>query len=155
MSSPVKEQEEKIEKRSVFLMKLKEKLLSNRVIGYLFGEAECGKLNFILSQNSQVVIWVIQAISDIVVRSIKEDTYGIVQHDIKSIIKSLLKLRSTLDKVGALNAIVKSKNYIALRSTLRRSIYRIVVVFSQFFDDMLLDPEDLKALQNFITFKEL
>ncbi|KAL7024986.1 hypothetical protein ACKWTF_013290 [Chironomus riparius] len=155
MSSPVKEHEEKIEKRSVFLMKLKEKLLSNRVIGYLFGEAECDKLNFILSQNSQVVIWLIQAISAIVVRSIKEDTYGIVQHDIKFIIKSFLKLRSTLDKVGALNAIVKSRNYIALRSTLRRSIYRIVVEFSQFFDDMLLDPEDLKALHNFITFKEL
>lgn len=155
MSSPVKEHDEKIEKRSVFLMKLKEKLLSNRVIGYLFGEAECGKLNFILSQNSQVLIWLIQGISAIVVRSIKEDTFGIVQHDIKSIIKSLLKLRATLDKVGALNAIVKSRNYISLRSTLRRSIYRIVIEFSHFFDDMLLDQEDLKALHNFVTFKEL
>ncbi|XP_070507590.1 nucleoporin Ndc1-like [Chironomus tepperi] len=155
MTSPVKEQESIIEKRSVFLMKLKERLLSNRVIGYLFGEAECGKINFILSQNTQVVIWLVQGISAIVVRSIKEDTYGIVQHDIKSIIKSLLKLRATLEKVGALNAVVKSKNYIALRSTLRRSIYRIVIEFSQFFDDMLLDQEDLKALHNFITFKEL
>lgn len=155
MTSPIKQQEETIEERSKILMKLKEKLLSIQVIGYLFGELESGKLNFLLCQNSQVIIWLIQGVSAIMARSIKEDNYGIVQHDFKTILKSFLKLRATIDKVGAINTIVKNRNFIALRAALRRSLYRIVTEFSPFFDDMLLDGEDIKALVSFVTFKEL
>lgn len=156
-SSPIilQHDDENAEKNSKLLMKVKEKLLSNQIIGYLFGEPECGKLNFLLSQNSQVLIWLIEGISSIIARSLKEDNYGIVQHDIKPILKALLKLKSTLDQVGAINTIVKNRNFVALRSALRRSLYRIVIKFSQFFEDMLLDPEDIKTLHTFVTFKEM
>ncbi|KAG5670536.1 hypothetical protein PVAND_000793 [Polypedilum vanderplanki] len=156
VTSPLKvTNEPTVEKRSQFLMNVKQKLMSNHLIAYLFGEEESGKLNFILSQNSQVIIWVVQGVSAIVARSVKEDNFGIIQHDIKAILKSFIKLKSVLDKAGAINTIAKDRNLYAVKAALRRSLYRIVTEFSSFFDDMMLDPEDIRALQTFVSFKEL
>lgn len=152
-SKPIIKSED--EKRSKFLMSLKQKLLRNKIISYLFGEQESGKLNFLLSQNSQIIIWIMQGISALIARSLEEDSYGVVQHDIKGILKSLIKLKAALEKVSAINTIAKDRNLFALKAALRRSLYRITSSFSEYFDDMLIDLEDVKALHGFVTFKEL
>lgn len=121
----------------------------------MFGEEESAKLNFLLSKNSQIVIWLTQGISALVARSLEEDSYGVVQFDIKIILKSLIKLRAALEKVSAINTIAKDRNLYALKSAVRRSIYRITTNFSKYFDDLMVDGEDLRALHGFITFKEL
>lgn len=142
-------------KKDKIVPMIKQKLLSFRIFSYLFGEEESAKLNFILSQNSQIVIWLTQGISALVARSLEEDSYGVVQYDIKAILKSFIKLRAALEKVSAINTIAKDRNLYALKAALRRSIYRITTNFSQYFDDILMDAEDLRALNGFITFKEL
>lgn len=134
---------------------LKQKLLRNRFVFYFLGETETVKLNFLLEQHSQVIVWVTQGVAAIIARSIKEDSYGVVQHDIKLIIKSFIKLKVLLDKVGTVNTIAKDRNFLTLKAAIRRSLYRITADFSRFFDDLLLDPEDIRALHAFVTYKEL
>lgn len=143
------------DKRSKFLLAAKQRLLRYKLVAFLFGEDESGKLNFLLSQNSQMIIWTTQGIAALVARSLDEDSYGVVQLDIKTIIKSFLKLRAALEKVSAINTIAKDRNLYALKAALRRSIYRITTNFSQYFEDMVIDAEDVRALHGFITFKEL
>lgn len=154
-ASPTKPVIAEDEKRSKLLINLKQRLLRFKLIAYLFGEEESAKLNFLLSQNSQIIIWTTQGIAALVARSLEEDSYGVVQFDIKSILKSLIKLKAALEKVSAINTIAKDRNLYALKSAVRRSIYRITTNFSEYFEDMMIDSEDLRALHGFITFKEL
>lgn len=143
------------EKRSKILMAVKEKLLRNKLFAFLFGEQESGKLNFLLSQNAQVIVWLMQGISALVARSLDEDNYGVVQYDVKAILKSFIKLKAALEKVSAINTIAKDRNLYALKAAIRRSLYRITTSFSPYFEDMLIDAEDVRALHGFIIFKEL
>lgn len=143
------------EKQPNYVDKLKQKMMSNRFVFYFLGESEVAKFNFLLKQNSQTIMWITQGISAIIARSIQEDSYGVVQHDLKQIIKSFIKLKSLLDKLGTINSIAKDRDFLALKAAVRRSLYRIVSEFSRFFDDLLLDSEDIRALQTFVNFKEL
>lgn len=154
-TSPLKQGPVTAEKQTNYVELLKKKLLSYRWIFYFFGETEGTKLNFLLNQNTQTIIWISQGLSAIISRSLEEDSYGVVQQDIKQILKSFIKLKVLLDKVGAANVIAKDRNFIALKAALRRSLYRISNDFSGYFEDLLLDPEDVRALHAFVTFKEL
>lgn len=154
-TSPLKMQSTAESKQPDYVESVKQKLMANRFIRYFLGEAEEAKLNFLLVHNSQTIEWITQGISSIVARSISEDSYGVVQHDIRQIVKSLIKLKNVLDKVGSVNSIAKDRNFIALKAAVRRSLYRIVSEFSRFFEDLLLDSEDIRALHAFVGFKEL
>lgn len=144
-----------IEKQSNLAEALKQRLLSNRLIFYFFGENESAKLNFLLNRNSQTIVWIGQGISAIISRSLTEDSYGVVQQDIKQILKSFIKLKILLDKVGVVTIVAKDREFVALKAALRRSLYRITSEFSGFFEDLLLDPEDVRALHSFVAYKEL
>lgn len=135
--------------------KVKQKLLSYPLVYFLFGETEDAKLNFILQQNAQTIEWVVQGLGTLVVHSIDEDTYGVVQHDARLIIKSFIKLKYSLEKVSSINSIAKDRQFISLRAIVRRTLYQFVRRFSRHFDDLLLDPEDIRALLPFVSFKEL
>lgn len=154
-SSPLRNEPVSVEKKPNYVELLKKRLLSYRWIFYFFGETDGNKLNFLLNQNTQTIVWITQGLSAIVARSLHEDSYGVVQHDIKQVLKSFIKLKTLIDKVGASNVIAKDRNFISLKAAVRRSLYRIVNEFSAFFDDLLLDPEDVRALHAFVTFKEL
>lgn len=154
-ASPLKYEPVAVEKQKDILSKLSEKLLSNKLIFFIFGEVEGNKFNFLFSENSITVEWLVQGLSAIVARSVLEDSYGVVQHDVKQILKTLIKLKTLLDKVAATNIIAKDRNFLSLKAAVRRSLYRVVNEFSSFFDDLMLDSEDVKALYSFVTFKEL
>jgi nucleoporin NDC1 len=154
-SSPLQAQPMAEKKQTDYVDIVKRKLMANRFIRYFLGEPEEAKLNFLLVHNSQTIEWITQGLSSIVARSISEDSYGVVQQDIRQIIKSLIKLKNVLDKVASVNSIAKDRNFIALKAAVRRSLYRIVAEFSRFFDDLLLDSEDVRALYAFVNFKEL
>lgn len=153
--SPLQVEPVTVDKKSSIIKAVKLKLLSNKFIFYFFGENDSAKLNFIINQNAQIVIWITQGISAIIARSIKEDKYGIIQQDIKQVLKSLLKLKTILDKVGTVTVVAKDRELIALKSAVRRSLYRITSEFSGYFDDLMLDAEDIQSLHPFVTYKEL
>ena len=154
-TSPMKYEPALIEKKTDYVNLVKKKLMSNRVVFYFFGETSGAKICFLLNQNYQNIEWIVQGISAIVTRSIKEDSYGVVQQDIKQIIKSFIKLKSILDKVGSFNVIAKDRTLLSLKAAIRRSLYRVTSEFSRYFDDLLLDPEDVQALRSLVMFKEL
>lgn len=144
-----------VEKKFDYVGALKKKLLSYKIVFFFFGEPAEAKLNFLLYQNSQNVANLVQGLTAIVARSISEDSYGVVQQDIKQIIKSFIKLKTVLDKVGTVSVIAKDRSFLSLKAAIRRSLYRITSEFSAFFDDLLLDPEDLRALHSFNMMREL
>lgn len=154
-SSPLKAEPAPIEKKSNVAIAVKERLLTNRFIFHFFGENDSAKLNFLLNRNSQTIMWITQGISAVIARSIKEDSYGVVQHDIKQILKSLIKLKTLLDKVGIVTIVAKDREFLALKAAVRRSLYRIASEFSGYFEDLLLDAEDVRALHSFVNYKEL
>lgn len=154
-AEPVKVEPLAVRKYSNLVTNVHQKILSNRFVFFFIGETDDAKLNFLLKQNSQTITWITQGVAAIIARSIREDSFGVVQHDIKQILKSLIKLKAVLDKVGVVNTIAKDRNFLAMKAAVRRSLYRIVAVFSNHFEDLLLDPEDIRALHGFVTFKEL
>lgn len=133
----------------------KAKLMKTPVLFYLFGEEDTGKLSYLLIQQSQTVIWITQGLSSIIAHSIYEDSFGVVQGDIKRILKSYIRLKTVLDKIATINSKKNDRYYLALKSSVKRSIYGIVTEFSRFFDDLLLDQVDIQALHSFVTFREL
>lgn len=152
-SSPLISQPQPIKNEPDIGSTIKNKFMSNRFIFYFFGEMSDAKLNFLLTQQSQTVVWIVQGLAAIVARSILEDKYGVVQHDIKQILKSFILLKKALDGITTVNA--KDRNFIVLKAAVRRSLYRIVIEFSCFFEDMLLDFDDIVLLKSFDTFREL
>lgn len=124
-------------------------------ISYLFNESKLNKVAFVLSK-SQHIIWLTQGLATLVVHSINEDKYGVVQNDLNNIIKTLLELKKVLDKINTINLDGRKlpRNCIALKNAVRNSLYKIATVFSDYLTDLNLDVNDLYSIQNFVNYKE-
>ncbi|XP_058462645.1 nucleoporin Ndc1-like [Malaya genurostris] len=136
---------------------LRSMLCSIPGIYYLFGEPKTAKPCYLLASQSQQIVWVSQALASLAAHSIAEDQFGVVQDDLPSIIRTLLHLKQTVDKVGSIQLDVKKvdRNYLALRAAIRRSLYRITYAFADYLIDIVLEPNDIKALQGFINYREV
>ncbi|XP_031846095.1 nuclear division cycle 1 [Nomia melanderi] len=136
-------------------------LLSKPLISYVFGEIEGGEVYYILF-NGQTVIWAIQAISSLAMLSLSEDSYGIVQKDLPLIINTLLGLKQSLDKLQKSNIMAKKQGddkfikqiFQSLCATTKRSIYRVVIHFEAYIEDLALDSPTMEQLHNFLAYRE-
>jgi nucleoporin NDC1 len=137
-------------------------LLSKRLISYIFAEQFENKLRHVIN-DAQAVIWAADAISTLATVSLNEDPYGIVQKDLPEIIEVLLCLKQSLDKLQKLNISIRKpmsddkflkQTLTALRSAIRRSLYRIVSHFKNYIDDLALSPMTVDHLQPFFTYRE-
>lgn len=138
-------------------------LLSKPVIFYFFGTQDNNKIKHLLS-NGQQIIWASEAISSLAVFSINEDSYGIAQKDVPRIIEVLLMLKQSLDNLHKMNLLMRKTSYdddiktrqmlTALRSADKRSIYKIIMAFKDYIDDLALEQNIKNQLQNFITCRE-
>ncbi|XP_032516058.2 nucleoporin NDC1 [Danaus plexippus] len=139
-----------------------QKLCQKPGINYFFGEMVNTKLKFIFIQ-AQPVMWTCEGLSYIVSASLKEDKYGIVQNDLPLVLSTLVNLKQNLDKLTKpgivprkhiLNDVLAIKIKSALLSSVKRSLYRIVITFSKFIHEIPLDPDVQIALQPFLMCKE-
>lgn len=170
VASPVGETEKKPVPAESFinqyLKKMKDSLvnylLSKRLISFFFAEQFESKLRHVFNE-AQAVIWAADSISSLAAVSLEEDPYGIVQKDIPEIIKVLLSLKQSLDKLQKLNVSIRKpvsddrflkQTLTGLRSAVRRSLYRIVTHFKNYIDDLALPPGVIDQLQPFFTYKE-
>lgn len=137
-------------------------LLSKPLIFYIFGEVEGGKVCHILF-NGQSVIWAAEAISSLAVLSLTEDPYGIVQKDLPSIINTLFSLKQALDKLQKTTIMTKKQNeddkfikdiFSSLRAATKRSLYRIIINYEAYIDDLSLEPAINEQMNNFLTYKD-
>ncbi|XP_035901872.1 nucleoporin Ndc1 isoform X1 [Anopheles stephensi] len=124
---------------------------------YLFVESKSSKSYYLLSVQSQLIVKVTQSLVAIASRSLAEDTYGVLQNDLSCIVHTLLELKRVVDKIGSINLDVKrvDRNYIALKGAVKRSLYRFTNAFGPYIKHLVIEPEDLKALQGFVNFREV
>lgn len=138
------------------------KLSQKPGISYFFGELLDTKLKFLLLQ-AQPVMWICEGLAFLVAASLKEDKYGIVQADLPIIISTLIHLKQNLEKLKKLGLVPRKqilndclaiKMKLSLISAVKRSIYKIVITFSKYVNDIPL-PEDVHiAIQPFLLCKE-
>lgn len=123
---------------------------------YLFGEQKDSKLTHILSQ-SKYIIWITQALAGLCEKSLTEDKYGVIQIELPQIIKSLLNLKITLDKLNTLNFSGKKvdRNFIALKNAVKRSLYHISTVFADYMPSLIDNPDDLRLIMCFVNYQEV
>lgn len=131
-------------------------------ISYMFGELTDTKLKYILMQ-AQPVMWTCEGLSFIAAFSLNEDKYGVVQTDLPIIISTLVHLKQNLDKLTKpglvprrhiLNDSFAVKMKAGLLSSVKRSIYKIVIKFSKYIHEIPLDSEVQTAIQPFLMCKE-
>lgn len=137
-------------------------LFSKPLISYIFGEQDDNKIRYAL-HNGQLVIWAAEAISSLSVFSLSEDSYGIVQKDVPTIINALLSVKQALDKLQKSAVLARKMQaddklireiFISLRSAIKRSLYRIVTNFELYINDLSLELSTIEQLQGFLNYKE-
>jgi len=119
-----------------------------------------------LFAESQRYIWAVQAISNLVIASFKEDTYGVVQKSLPSILSTLLSLYEAVEKHFKLGTSINRKPSksigaceehdlrFALKSSVKAALYEIVITFGEHIHSVPLDVEEKKKIQLFAEFKE-
>lgn len=138
------------------------KLCQKPGINYFFGELTDTKLKFLLMQ-AEPVMWTCEGLSVIAAASLKEDKYGVVQTDLPLLISTLINLKQNLDKLSKPGLVsrkhllhddfsIKMKS--ALISSVKRSIYKIIITFTKYIHEIPLDPDVQIAIQPFLLCKE-
>ncbi|XP_022210841.2 nucleoporin Ndc1 [Drosophila obscura] len=129
-------------------------LLINRIPGivYLFTEPEGAKTTFLLT-NSLALVYVIQALSQICVLSLKEDRFGVVQTDLSDIIKSMSRLKGELDKLSSVASNLRGpgSSFSVLRGAVRRSLFHICISFGDYINELIPSGEERRQLQTLIN----
>lgn len=139
-----------------------QKLCQKPGISYIFGELTDTKLKVLLSQ-AQPVMWTCEGLAFIAAASLKEDQYGVVQNDLPLLLSTLVNLKQNLDKLTKpglvprkhiLNDSFAIKMKSNLISSVKRSIYRIVITFSKYIHEIPMDADVQIAIQPFLLCKE-
>ncbi|XP_060753883.1 nucleoporin NDC1 isoform X2 [Neoarius graeffei] len=121
-----------------------------------------------LFADGQAHIWALEGLSHLVAASFSEDTFGVVQTTLPSILSSLLSLQEAVDRhfklPHASSKPVKSSCSLgdssyktlrfALRAALKTAIYRITTTFGEHLHAVSIPAEHQKRLVQFLEYKE-
>ncbi|XP_071952357.1 nucleoporin NDC1-like isoform X2 [Antedon mediterranea] len=120
-------------------------------------------------RESQLQQWALEGLSNLVVASYDEDTFGVVQQSLPDVISALFGLHSALCKYTKLNqrptsihtkstiseqdtAVYKLQN--SVMEALKTAIHRIVARFGQHLKGIQLSTEDQRKLSQFFNYIE-
>lgn len=140
----------------------KSKWINNMpIILYFFGELKEMRVRFTL-RRSLLVMWSAQSLSFLSCYSLTEDNYGIVQYDLNQIITSLLKLKNVLDLLEKYFLVVYKvpkglasyHKSIALKNSVKRSLYRMANAFKPYITDLQLSKDSESKMMSFVNYKE-
>lgn len=143
-------------KTLLLVTEFRSRLRNIGILKYMFGNLPEMAVQQSLS-NGQVVIWTVRGLTNLVVASLEEDPYGIVQKDLPLIITNLVQLKGCVEKLnmalsvnrkGAVldEASIKMKS--SVNSAVKRSLCDICVKFYKYLRDIPLSKETLKQLEN-------
>lgn len=128
------------------------------IIRYLFGRLPEAYIRQCLN-NGQLIVWITQAIANIVVASFDEDPYGIVQKDLPTLITNLVRLKNTLERLNKVSVCMKKgqnfdefsyKMSNSVNSAVKRSLCNISKTYGQYLNDIPLDKEVALQLKAFL-----
>lgn len=128
------------------------------LIKFFFAPKPDARIRFLIS-NSQPIVWATQSISELAAKALTEDQFGIVLKDLPVIINTLLQLKTSLDKTGNFQKKFQKRDFdfcmkAALKSAVKRSLYKIAIAYSYYLTELPLPPENLQSMQNFVSFRE-
>lgn len=112
-------------------------------------EDKSKKINTFLAENSNRIIWVLQAFVNILVYSLTEDRNGSVKLHLNDHFRYIVELQQVVEKINTMNLVMKKadRNYSALRSALKMSLFRIGKTFEPYFDDITVSPDVLDYIK--------
>ncbi|XP_069498263.1 nucleoporin NDC1 [Ambystoma mexicanum] len=121
-----------------------------------------------LFSDAQTHIWALEGLSHLVAASYTEDTFGVVQTTLPSILSTFLILLEAVDKHFKLPHASSKPTRIsgsfvdtsyktlrfALRASLKTAIYRITTTFGEHLNSVQTSVEHRKRLQQFLEYRE-
>ncbi|ORX87332.1 hypothetical protein BCR32DRAFT_289443 [Anaeromyces robustus] len=162
---PVQPIETEIKYFSTLCAKIKSFLLRFKLGRILLTNSFERQLDIILNDITLEIL-AIQILGNLVVASLTEDKYGIIQRDIQQILECLLQclldaetfiknppVALSVDEIINYNKNMPAKLDIII-STLQSTIYQIVIKFYDSLDNFSFSNKYLQKLQKFIDFKE-
>lgn len=144
-------------------------ILNTPGISYHFGESETTRLHAALTISKvEEIGWSVQDLASIVVHSMHEDRYGVIQMNLQEIFSALLQLRKTITKYRRLGywARAQQPRHTSERAQRKRTarlsygmqsnaITHLCITFEEYLADLISDPYDLRILKNYIEFLEV
>ncbi|KAK4883626.1 hypothetical protein RN001_006945 [Aquatica leii] len=101
-------------------------------------------------RSGQTIVWVVQGLANIIVKSLNEDPYGVIQRDLPVVLSNLVELKTTLDKLSKGSGPIKKgsngddfsrKMSDNVNNATRRSLTSICRTFSDYLEDIPVDRE--------------
>lgn len=128
------------------------------MINYLFATNETNRLVFLLNTQTSTIDLTINGLIALVQHSLIEDTYGVVQSDLATIIRTLLQLQTCLEQViVAFNVHTTSKPRMrcsALVCTVKRNLGKLATSFGEFLPDLLSDPNEMHTMNVYAQLRQ-
>ena len=125
-------------------------------IKYLFGYLPMDMITHCL-EDGQVIIWSVQGLANMLVASLTEDQFGIVQKDLLVVLSGFIKLKQCIEKMnripcltrrgaGSNGMCIKMKQGIA--AAVKRSLYNVCLHFGPYLKDLQLSSEVMAVVKN-------
>lgn len=124
-----------------------------------------------LFQDCQLHIWAVEALSSLVVSSLREDTYGVVQQTLPNVLVSLMSLSNAIEKhmkfLSNSKDIRQRSDLLALKSSasvarlrgdlqgsLKTALHGIIATFGHHLSNIKLPSDYNKQLSHLMEYKE-
>lgn len=124
-------------------------------INYLFGRLPVKNIQCCL-EDGQIIIWIIQGISNLTIASLNEDNYGIAHKDMPTILSALVELKLSMEKLNRIPTFTKKTQIVddfnikmktGINSAVKRSLYNICKHFRPYINDIPIKKDVLQYLQ--------
>ncbi|XP_022919894.2 nucleoporin Ndc1 [Onthophagus taurus] len=119
---------------------------------YLFEKLPESSVQYLLF-NGQVIIWTVQGLASLIVASLTEDKFGVMQKDLPIILATLVELKTILEKLNRISIKkydklddFSNKMRVNINSAIKRSLYQISNTFSPYINDLALNNDVLHVL---------
>lgn len=126
-------------------------------VRFWFSEKRCGRVSWLLANRGQTIGWTVQGLATLATSSLREDTYGVVQMNLVDIIRSLILLKQTLDRVVTVtfDDALSHTRAMAIRGIVRRSLYSITTTFDEYLPDLMASMDEYRMMRNFMSYSEV
>ncbi|KAI4459148.1 hypothetical protein MML48_6g00001708 [Holotrichia oblita] len=124
-------------------------------INYLFGRLPVKNIQCCL-EDGQIIIWIIQGVSNLMIASLKEDSYGIAHKDLPTILSALVELKLSMEKLNRIPTFTRKTQIVddfnikmktGINSAVKRSLYNICKHFRPYINDIPIKKDVLQYLQ--------
>ncbi|GAB6026622.1 Nucleoporin NDC1 [Chamberlinius hualienensis] len=136
----------------------RKKFVKLPVVAYWINEQPFDAANKIFA-DSQLYILIIESLTFLIIHSVNEDKYGVVQKDLPDIIAAMIDLQKAINhafknELGSSRRHHLNPKVTSLQISLKMSLYRIVTIFEDYLSALGLSSENLLYLTRYKEFED-